>query len=67
MTTASVGFHGLNFGSGGVNSGVYGAALVVSPVWDAPEQDILFSRIYFTPLLKETNFQIGIQWTIRFE
>jgi hypothetical protein len=48
-------------------SNVYGAALVAAPDINDRSQDKVFSRVYFTPIPKQTGFEIGVTWVIRFK
>jgi len=61
------GFHGKSFGPS-ANSAVYGAALVSSPEPEDQTRDIVFARTYsgIGKILKETGFEIGITWQVRF-
>lgn len=69
QTQGTLGFHGKAFNDG-VNSKVFGVALVATPVFSDPSQDIVFARTYFetsdqTPKLASS--QIGITWDVAFE
>lgn len=69
QTQGTIGFHGKSFNDG-VNSKVFGVALVATPVFADPSQDIVFARTYFdtedqTPKLASS--QIGITWDVVFE
>jgi len=61
------GFHGKPFGPSS-NSAVYGAGLVASPDPSDQTQDRVFARTYtgIGKILKETGFEIGITWQLRF-
>lgn len=64
-----VGVHGKTFSSG-VNSKVYGAALVATPEFADRTQDIVFARSYFETgeqTVKEASSQIGVTWEVSFE
>jgi len=67
LSGGEIGQHVLPF-SHTVNSAVFGAGLVASPVPDTQANDIVWSRSYFAAnyVLKQQNHQIGIQWTLRF-
>lgn len=62
ISTGTSGYHGLTF-SAGAGSQVYGAALAASPT-GAFSGDLVFARIYFTPISKAANVQIGLTWPI---
>ncbi len=61
------GFHGKLFGPAN-NSAVYGAGLIAAPDLPDQSQDRVFSRVYagIDKVLKESGFEIGVTWTIRF-
>lgn len=61
------GFHGKAFGPSS-NSAVYGAGLISSPDPSDQSLDRLFARTYtgINKILKETGFEIGITWQVRF-
>lgn len=61
------GFHGKTFGPSS-NSAVYGAGLIVSPEPNDQSLDRVFARTYtgIGKILKETNFEIGITWQVRY-
>lgn len=67
ISSGSIGQHGLPFDHT-VNSAIFGAGLVASPVQDTQANDIVWSRAYFADryVLKQMNHQIGVQWTLRF-
>jgi hypothetical protein len=67
ITDGLTGFNGKPFNSG-VNSAVYGAALVATPDPADQTKDVVFSRIYtgIDKILKETGFGIGVTWPIQF-
>ena len=63
------GVHGRPF-SDGVNSHVFGIALVASPAPNDPSQDVIFARSYYAPehqVPKVPSGQIGIQYPITFK
>lgn len=69
QTQGIIGFHGKSFNDG-VNSKVFGVALVATPVFSDPTQDLIFARTYFetsdqTPKLASS--QIGVTWDVVFE
>lgn len=69
QTQGTVGFHGKSFNDG-VNSKVFGVALVATPVFADPSQDIVFARTYFDTedqTSKLASSQIGITWDVVFE
>lgn len=62
------GVHGKTF-SEGVNSKIFGVALVATPVFSDPTQDIVFSRTYLDGSLqgvKQASKSLGITWRILF-
>jgi hypothetical protein len=68
QTTGTQGVHGKTF-SDGVNSKVFGAALVATPDFEDRTQDIVFARIYYTvaqQTLKGASSQVGVTWTVAF-
>jgi hypothetical protein len=68
QTSGAIGVHGKTF-SDSVNSKVYGAALIATPVFADPTQDVIFARTYFSvseQVVKEASSQIGITWEISF-
>lgn len=67
ISEGSVGRHGKPF-SQGDGSVVYGAALVATPEPLDPTLDVVFSRVYsgIGEVEKQTGFEVGITWTIRF-
>jgi hypothetical protein len=66
LTSGTSGEHGEPFGAGD-DSKVYGVALAATPEPTQASQDWLFSRSYgFTVVPKETGYQIGAQYLIRF-
>jgi len=67
MTEGSVGFHGKIF-SNAAGSAVYGAALVAAPDLADQSKDVVFSRVYagIGTQLKESGYEIGVTWPIRF-
>lgn len=69
QTQGIIGVHGKTF-SDGVNSKVYGAAIVATPEFSDRTQDIIFARSYFDTIeqtVKEASSQIGVTWEIAFE
>lgn len=69
QTQGVVGVHGKTF-SDSVNSKVFGAAAVATPVYSDPTQDIVFARTYFgvsEQTLKEASSQIGVSWEFSFK
>lgn len=63
------GVHGKTY-SDSVNSKIFGAALVATPVFADKTQDVVFARSYFAvseQTLKEASSQIGISWEVSFE
>lgn len=69
QTAGTTGAHGKTF-SHLVNSKVYAAALVATPVFSDRLRDVIFARINFNTsdqTAKEASSQIGITWDIVFE
>lgn len=69
QTSGTVGVNGKVFGAS-VNSKVYSAALVATPVFSDRTQDVIFARTFFDigdQTTKEPSSQIGITWDISFE
>ncbi len=66
-TSSAVGLiNGLNFGSD-YDSEVYGVGLVATPSWSNHLTDRIFARVYFDDKkAKESAFEIGCLWLIRF-
>lgn len=66
MTEGTTGFFGKPFNPG-VNSAVFGAALVAAPDPDDQSQDVVFSRVYagIDKVLKQTGYEIGVVWTVQ--
>jgi len=63
------GVHGKTF-SDSVNSKIFGAALVATPVFADRTQDVVFARSYFPEAeqtLKEASSQVGISWEVSFK
>jgi hypothetical protein len=68
QTAGATGVHGKTF-SDSVNSKVYGAALVATPSFADPTQDVIFARTYFQTseqVEKSASEQIGITWETSF-
>lgn len=68
QTAGVTGVHGKTF-SDSVNSKVYGAAVIATPVFADPTRDVIFARTYFNvseQVVKEASSQIGITWEIAF-
>ncbi len=68
QTSGATGVHGRTF-SDVVNSKVYGAALIATPAFVDPTQDVVFARTYFATagqVVKEASSQIGITWETNF-
>lgn len=67
ISEGTVGFNGKPFNES-VNSAVYGAGLISAPQIDNQATDTVFARVYagIDKVLKETGFEIGVTWTIRF-
>ena len=64
QTAGTVGVHGKAFNSG-VQSRVFGAALVSTPEFSDASQDIVYSRLYFPTaeqLIKLAGSQLSISW-----
>lgn len=62
------GFNGKPF-SAGVNSKIFGVALVATPDFNDPTKDIVFARTYFETgdqTLKLASSQVGVTWDIAF-
>lgn len=69
QTAGVVGVHGKTF-SHTVNSKIYAATLVATPVFSDRTQDVVFARTTFSganQVTKESSSQIGITWDIAFE
>lgn len=69
QTSGTSGVNGKSFGAS-VNSKVYAAALVATPVFSDRTQDVIFARTFFDvgdQTTKEPSSQIGITWDISFE
>jgi len=69
QTASTSGVNGKSFGAS-VNSKVYAAALVATPVFSDRTQDVIFARTFFDvgdQTTKEPSSQIGITWDISFE
>jgi len=69
QSQGSTGFHGKSF-SAGANSKVFGVALVATPDFADPTQDVVVARTYFATgnqTLKLASSQIGITWDVSFE
>ena len=69
QTQGTQGFHGKSFNDG-VNSKVFGAALVATPEFGDPTKDVIFARTYFDvadQTLKLASSQVGITWEVSFE
>lgn len=69
QTSGTTGVHGKVF-SHSVNSKVFSAALVATPVFSDRTKDVIFARTIFSPenqVTKEASSQIGITWDIAFE
>lgn len=68
MTTGTRGIHGKTFGSG-VNSRIYGLALVAQPAPNDWTQDIVIARLYFNDdeqLVKPASHQAYAAWELIF-
>ena len=68
QSQGSVGFHGKTF-SAGTNSKVFGVALVATPVFSDPTQDLIFARTYFQTseqLVVAASKSVGITWDVNF-
>lgn len=69
QTSGTTGVNGKQFGAS-VNSKVFAAALVATPVFSDRTQDVIFARTFFDvgdQTTKEPSSQIGITWDISFE
>jgi hypothetical protein len=69
QTSGVSGAHGKDF-SNAVNSKVFAAALVATPVFNDRTKDVIFARTVFSTgnqVTKEASSQIGISWDIAFE
>lgn len=69
QTSGTTGVHGKAF-SHVVNSKVFSAALVATPVFSDRTKDVIFARTVFSTenqVTKEASSQIGITWDIAFE
>lgn len=69
QTAGTSGVNGKAFGAS-VNSKVYAAALVATPVFSDRTHDVIFARTFFDvgdQTTKEPSSQIGITWDISFE
>jgi hypothetical protein len=69
QTSGTTGVHGKAF-SHTVNSKVFAAALVATPVFSDRTKDVIFARTVFSTenqVTKEASSQIGITWDIAFE
>jgi hypothetical protein len=69
QTSGTTGVLGRAF-SHSVNSKVFAAALVATPVFSDRTKDVIFARTIFSPenqVTKEASSQIGITWDIAFE
>jgi len=68
QSQGAVGVHGKVF-SDSVHSKLFGVALVATPVFADPSQDVIFSRTYLTSDkqgLKQASKSLGITWRIIF-
>jgi len=67
ISEGTVGFNGKAFNES-ANSAVYGAGLISAPQIDNQATDTVFARVYagIDKVLKETGFEVGVTWTIRF-
>lgn len=68
QSVGATGIHGKTF-SDSVNSKIYGAALVATPVLSDRTQDEIFSRAYVQTseqTLKDASSQVGASWEIEF-
>ncbi len=66
QTQGTAGFHGKAFNNS-VNSKVFGVALVATPVFSDPSQDLIMARSYFSSgnqTLKDASHSVGITWNI---
>jgi hypothetical protein len=69
QTSGTAGVHGKVF-SHAVNSKVFAAALVATPVFSDRTKDVIFARTVLSAenqVTKEASSQIGITWDIAFE
>jgi hypothetical protein len=69
QSTGTVGQRGLTFGYQ-VNSKIFGIALVATPVFADPTQDVILARGYFRTTdqqLKQQGSQTGVKWRVAFE
>ena len=69
QTSGTTGVHGKAF-SHSVNSKVFAAALVATPVFSDRTKDVIFARTVLSTanqVTKEASSQIGITWDIAFE
>lgn len=69
QTSGTAGVHGKTF-SHSVNSKVFAAALVATPVFSDRTKDVIFARTVLSAenqVTKEASSQIGITWDIAFE
>lgn len=67
-TVDGVGEHGLAFASE-QNSTVYGLAVVATPDFNDPTQDLVYSRLYYAPSqqgLKPANMQLSVTFKLPF-
>lgn len=68
QTQGTAGFHGKPF-SAAVNSKVFGAALVATPLFADQTQDVVFARTYFDVSdqeVKSASKQFGVTWDVSF-
>lgn len=68
QTTGTEGANGVEFSSG-VNSKIFGIALVAAPDDADPTQDVIVSRGYFdtgNQLVKAASGQVGVTWSLLF-
>jgi hypothetical protein len=68
QTSGATGVHGKTF-SDSVNSKVFGAAIIATPVFADPTQDVIFARTYLgvsEQVEKLASSQIGITWEVSF-
>ena len=68
QSAGSTGVHGKTF-SNGVNSKLFGAALIVAPDWGDATQDIICNRAYVASdeqLVKPTMLQLSASWELSF-
>ncbi len=68
ISEGSTGVWGKMF-SESVNSCIIGGALICAVDPDEQSSDVVFSRTYLTPdkVLLQSNYQIGLNWNLRFE